>query len=118
VTLRVPGFRPGEHVTIQLHDTGDVLASATAGPDGTVKAEVRIPPRIGEGPATVDLVDDRSAVIADVDLQVAAQQSEVERGSAISLLSLVAAAVALVTSVAALVSVAGRQRGGRTTSSA
>jgi hypothetical protein len=119
VTLRVPGFLPGERVTVQLHDSGDVLASATAGPDGTVDVEVRIPPRRGEGPATVDLVGGRSAIIADVDLQVAAQQSEVELGGAVSLLSLVAAAAALVTTVAALVSVAGRQRGrgsgGRTT---
>jgi hypothetical protein len=112
VTLRVPGFLPGERVTIQLHGSPDVLGSATAGPDGRVEAEVRIPARTAEGPATVDLVGGESDVIADVDVQVAAQETEVGRGGTFSLLSLVAAAVALVATVAALVSEAGRRRRG------
>src|SRR3954452_8393560 len=87
VTLRAPGFLPGERVTIQLHDSRNVLRSATAGPDGTVEAVVRIPARTAEGSATVDLVGGESEFVADVDLQVAALETAVDRDRAVSLLS-------------------------------
>ena len=45
VTLQGSGFRPGERVVVQLHGSDEVLATATAGPDGTVQADVRIPER-------------------------------------------------------------------------
>jgi hypothetical protein len=108
--LRASGFLPGERVTIQLHG-GKVLGSATAGPDGTVRTEVRIPARTAAGPATVDLVGTDSAVVADLALEVAAAESELSAG-AVDVLPLTAAAVALVLSVGGLVSVAG---GGRHT---
>jgi hypothetical protein len=110
VMLQASGFLPGERVTIQLHGSDDVLGSAIAGPDGTVQAEVRIPDRTAAGPATVDLVGDRSAVVADVALQVAGSETALRGDGVGDLVPLTAAAVALVASVGALVSVAGRQR--------
>ncbi|MCW2682243.1 MAG: uncharacterized protein JWP33_156 [Blastococcus sp.] len=108
VLLQASGFLPGERVTIQLHG-GQVLGSATAGPDGTVTTEVRIPDRTARGPATVNLVGKDSAVVADVSLEVAGAESELPAGVA-DLLPLTAAAVALVLSVGGLVSVAGGRR--------
>jgi hypothetical protein len=109
VTLSVGGFLPGERVTIALHGS-DVLGSAIAGPDGTVQAEVRIPAGTSAGAATVDLVGDESAVLADVDLLVAGAESVVTGSDLDDLVPLTAAAVALVAAVAGLVSVAGQQR--------
>jgi hypothetical protein len=108
VLLEASGFLPGERVTIQLHG-GQVLGSATAGPDGTVRTEVRIPDRTATGPAMVNLVGKDSAVVADVSLEVAGAERELPAGAA-DLLALTAAAVALVLSVGALVSVAGGRR--------
>jgi hypothetical protein len=113
VTLQASGFLPGERVTIQFHGSTDVLGTATAGPDGTVQAEVRIPDGIETGPATVDLVGNDSAVVVDVALQVAGAEKSFVGDGAADLVPLVAAAGALVTAAAGLVSVAGRQRNRR-----
>jgi hypothetical protein len=114
VTLAAAGFLPGELVTIQLGD--EVLGTATAGPDGTVTAEVRIPTRTGAGVATVDLTGNRSEVVAPVELQVAGSEKAIRQDDGIGdLVPLTAAAAALVATVAGLVSVAGSRRsaGGR-----
>jgi hypothetical protein len=108
VVLNASGFLPGERVTIQLHG-GQVLGSATAGPDGTVRTEVRIPEGAATGPATVNLVGKDSAVVAGVSLEVAGAERELPGGAA-DVLPLTAAAVALVLSVGGLVSVAGGRR--------
>jgi hypothetical protein len=113
VTLQASGFLPGERVTIQLHGSTDLLGTATAGPDGTVRAEIRIPDGTQTGPATVDLVGDDSAVVADVALQVAGSESPILADGAADLVPLTAAAVALVAAVGGLVSVAGQQRNRR-----
>ncbi|MCA0144846.1 hypothetical protein [Blastococcus sp. LR1] len=114
VTLRGAGFLPGERVDILLRGTETVIATATAGPDGTVRVDVRIPDAAEAGPATLDLVGADSATTTGVDLQVASAEGAVGgAGGALALGSLVAAAVALVGSVGALVSVAGRSRAER-----
>jgi hypothetical protein len=110
VTLHGSGFLPGERVTIRLHGGGAVLGTAVAGPDGTVQVEIQIPSSTAAGTARIDLVGNSSAAIADVELQVAAEKSPIPRHGTTSLWSLVAAAVALVGSVGALVSVAGSSR--------
>jgi hypothetical protein len=110
VTLQASGFLPGERVTIRLQGSDEVLGSAIAGPDGSVRAEVRIPHRTAAGPATVDLVGDDSAVVADVALQVAGSETILPGDGVGDLVPLTAAAVALVAAVGGLVSVAGRQR--------
>jgi hypothetical protein len=107
VTLHGAGFLPGERVTIRLHGGGALLGAAVAGPDGTVQAEVEIPSGTTAGAARVDLVGDRSAVVTDVELLVAAGQTPMTPRGTTSVWSLVAAAVALVGSVGALISVAG-----------
>jgi hypothetical protein len=110
VTLRGTGFLPGERVTILMHAGGAVIGSAVAGDDGTVEAEVQIPSGTALGPARLDLVGDSSATVTNLELQVAAAEAAVSPRGNVPLGSLVAAAVALVGSVGALVSVAGRQR--------
>ena len=87
-----------------------MLGRAVAGEDGTVMAEIEIPAGTAVGTARVDLVGASSAAVTDVELQVAAGQTAVTPRGTASLWSLVAAAVALVGSVAALVSVAGSSR--------
>jgi hypothetical protein len=109
VLLQASGFRPGERVTIHLRG-GPILGSATAGPDGTVRTQLRIPGRTATGPATVELVGSDSAVVAGIDLRVADAQGDLSTGAA-GVLPLGAAAVALVLSVGGLVSVAGSRRG-------
>jgi hypothetical protein len=113
VTLQASGFLPGERVTVRLEDGGDVLGAATAGPDGTVEVQVRIPDATDAGRTTVNLVGSDSAVVAGVELQVAGAERAVAPGSWADLVPLTAAAAALVGTVAGLVSVAGRQAGRR-----
>ncbi|MDK3257074.1 hypothetical protein [Blastococcus capsensis] len=114
VSLRGAGFIPGERVDIQLRGSDTVLATATADPDGAVRVDVRIPGDVTAGPAILDLVGVDSAVSTGVDLQVAAALEPAGRTrGAVSLASLIAAAVALVGTVGALVSVAGQQRADR-----
>ena len=110
VTLQASGFQPGELVTFQLRGSDVVLGTATAGPDGTVQTEVRIPDGTAAGPATVDLFGTESELVADVALQVAAAESPLLDSGSSDIVPLVAAAVALVAAVGGLVSVAGRQR--------
>ena len=110
VTVHGTGFLPGERVVVQLSD-GPVLGSATAEPDGSVRTAVRIPERTENGPAMVTLVGDDSDVVAGVALQVAALSAPAgDDDGAEALVPLVAAAAALVATVAGFVSVAGRQR--------
>jgi hypothetical protein len=113
VTVEASGFLPGELVTIQLREGGEVLGTATAGPDGTVSAEIRIPDGAPAGRTTVDLVGAESAVVADVELRIAGAERVVATDGWTDLVPLTAAAVALVGSVSGLVSVAGGQRAAR-----
>jgi hypothetical protein len=110
VTLQASGFLPGELVTFAIHGSTDVLATATAGPDGRVQTEVRIPDGTEAGPATVDMFGTRSEIVADVDLQVASAEMPILDDGVGDLVPLTAAAVALVVAVGGLVSVVGRQR--------
>jgi hypothetical protein len=113
VTLQGSGFRPGERVVVQLHGSDDVLAMATAGPDGTVHADVRIPEGTDAGAATARMMGAESEVMTDVALQVAAAERPVALDGAADVVPLAAAALALVTAAASLFSVLGRQRAGR-----
>jgi hypothetical protein len=109
-TLAGAGFQPGERVTVHLHGSGVVLGSATAGSDGTVHTAVQLTDRSDPQGAAVDLVGDLSEVTAGVLLAPAAFQTPAGSDGDGELWSLLAAAVALVGTVAALVSVAGQQR--------
>jgi hypothetical protein len=109
VVLHATGFLPGERVTILLHDGGAEIGSAVAGDDGTVRAEVRIPTGTATGATRVDLIGDSSAVVTDLELQVA-EELLPAGGGTVSVWAVLSAAVALVGSVGGLVSVAGRQR--------
>jgi hypothetical protein len=87
-----------------------VLGSVTAAPDGSVRTQVRIPEGTGTGRTTVNLVGDDSAVVAGIELQVAASSAPTGDDDVATLVPLVAAAAALVATAAGLASVAGRQR--------
>jgi hypothetical protein len=115
VTVQAAGFVPGELVTFQLHGSDHVLATATAGPDGRVQTEVRIPGGTDAGAATVHLTGTQSEVVADVALQVAAAERALATPRDPGIVPLVAAAVALVAAAGHLFSVVGRQRGSRPT---
>jgi hypothetical protein len=106
---------PGELVTVQLHGSDKVLATATAGADGTVQADVRIPDGTAAGPATAHLTGTESEIVADVALQVAAAETSLAASGSSDLVPLGAAAVALVAAAGCLFSVVGPHRGGRTT---
>ncbi|MFD2091551.1 hypothetical protein [Blastococcus deserti] len=110
VTVQAAGFLPGERVTIRLRNGGNVLGTAVASSDGTVQARIRIPDGSGAGTTTVDLVGSDSAVVADVELQVAGAGRPAPAEGWRDLVPLTAAAVALVGTVAGLASVAGSQR--------
>jgi hypothetical protein len=109
LTIRGTGFLPGERVVVRLPD-GAVLGSATAGSDGSVRAEIRIPQRADSGRTTVTLVGRDSDVVSAVELQVASSSAPPEDDGAPALVPLVMAAAALVGTAAGLASVAGRQR--------
>lgn len=109
-TLHGSGFQPGERVTVHLTGSGTVLASATAGPDGSVRARVQLPERSVDGAPSVDLIGDRSEVTAGVRLHMAAAQSSVGHRGAGSLWALIAACVAFVSTVGGFVSVVGSRR--------
>lgn len=109
VTVQGAGFRPGERVVVRLRG-GAVLASATAGDDGSVATEIRIPEGTESGPTTVDLVGDDSAVVVGVALQVAGLETPAASDDVGALVALVAAAGALVATLTGLVRVAGRRR--------
>jgi hypothetical protein len=115
VTLQAGGFLPGELVTIQLHGSDEILATATAGPDGTVQTDVRIPGGTDAGATTVHLTGTQSEVVADVELQVAAAETPLAPSGSVDIVPLAAAAVALVAAAGFLFSVVGRPRGGRPT---
>jgi hypothetical protein len=111
-TLRGSGFQPGERVTVHLRGSGTVLASATAGPDGSVQARIQLPTLSSDGAQSVDLIGDRSEVSAGVRLQVAAAQSAVAHRGTGNLWALIAACVAFVSTVGGLMSVVGSRRSG------
>jgi hypothetical protein len=110
VTLSAAGFLPGERVTFRLGNGDTVLGSAQAGPDGTVEAQIRIPEGMAAGPATVALKGDDSAVVASVELRIAAAENVVGSGGGEDVVPLTMAAAALALTVGALMSVAGRNR--------
>ena len=116
VTVHGSGFQPAEIVTVQL-EGGQVLGTAKAGPDGTVRVEVRVPDGTGAGAATVHLFGTRSEAMADVDLQVAAAETTLTPSGdhAGGVVPLVAAAAALVAAGGYLFSVVGRRHGNRPT---
>jgi hypothetical protein len=114
VTLSAAGFRPGELVTIRLNGSDEVLTTATAGADGTVRVDVRIPDGTGSGAATAHLTGTESETVADVGLLVAAAETSLDAGSA-DLVPLVAAALALVAAAAGLFAVVGRHGRSRRT---
>lgn len=107
-TLAGSGFQPGERVTVHLRGDGTVLASATAGPDGSVHARVQLP--AADGVQSVDLVGDRSEVTAGVRLRTTAVQAPLAPHGTGNLLPLIAACVAFVGTVGGLVSVLGSRR--------
>jgi hypothetical protein len=107
-TLAGRGFQPGERVTVHLRGTGAVLASATAGPDGSVQARIQLPAT--DAVQGVDLIGDRSEVSAGVRLAVAAAQSPVGPHGTGNLWALIAACIAFVGTVGGLVSVVGSRR--------
>lgn len=109
VTVSADGFLPGELVTIQLGEGSDVLATATAGPDGSVEVEIRIPGGTAAGRTTVDLVGARSAVVADLELRIAGADRVVATDDWRDLVPLTSAAVSLVGAVSTWVSVAGQR---------
>jgi hypothetical protein len=115
VSVQAGGFLPGEVVTVQLQGSDDVLATATAGPDGTVRTEFRIPEGTQAGAATVHLMGTQSEIVADVDLRVAAAEAPLATSGTTDVVPLVAAAVALVAATGGLFSVVGRQRHTRAT---
>ena len=110
VTVQAAGFLPGELVTVQLHGSDAVLATATAGRDGTVQADVRIPAGTDPGATTVHLTGTQSENVADVDLQVASADTPLAASGDSDVVPLVAAAVALVAAAGYLFSVVGRRR--------
>jgi len=114
VTLQVSGFLPGELVTIQLHGSDAVLATATAGPDGTVQTDLRIPGGTDPGATTVHLTGTQSETVADVDLQVAAAEMPLATSADAGIVPLAAAAVALIAASGYLFAVVAR-RGHRPT---
>ena len=109
VTVRGTGFAAGEQVTVQLHGTGTVLAVVTAGPDGTVLAELRMPDGMPDGPATVELVAASSTVTVGVEPRAAAVRIDDAGAPSPSseLVPLATAAAVLVATTAGLVSTAG-----------
>jgi hypothetical protein len=110
VTVRATGFLPGERVVVQLR--GTVLTSVTAGADGSVRTQIRIPEGTETGRTTVDLVGDDSAVTTGIELQVAGLSAPADSDDLATLIPLMAAAGALVATAAGLASAAGRQRVG------
>jgi hypothetical protein len=113
ITLQAAGFQPGERIVVQLRGSDEILATATAGPDGTARADVRIPEGTDAGAATVHLVGADSEGVAEVALRVAADERAVTVDHPADVVPLTAAALALVAATAALFSVAGRHRGRR-----
>ncbi|MGY1812785.1 hypothetical protein [Blastococcus sp. SYSU D00820] len=74
VTLTASGFVAGERVVFRLVD-GTELGTATAGSDGSVRADVQIPAGTTAGPATVEVVGATSEAAVAVDLRIAAAET-------------------------------------------
>lgn len=111
VTVQAAGFLSGELVTLRLHGSAGVLATVTAGRDGTVQTDVRIPGGTDPGSRTVLLTGTRSENVANVDLQVAAAAAPLVASGQADLVPLVAAALALVAATGGLFSVVGGRAG-------
>ena len=114
ITVRGAGFRPGEDVVLRLHGTGAVLASGTAGADGSVQLALTVPPS-ASGTTDLELVGGTTRTSAPLRLQVAAQSSGVDGGGHPFAVPPLAALLALLTTGGGLVAVlrrAGAVRGG------
>jgi uncharacterized membrane protein len=98
-----------------LNGSHEVLSTATAGRDGTIQAEVRIPDGTGPGAATVHVTGTQSEIVADIGLRVAAAETTLDTEGSAGIVPLVAAVLALVAAAGGLFSVVGRHRGGRPT---
>jgi hypothetical protein len=81
VTVHGSGFAPGEPVLVSVPGSVDPLATVTAAPDGSVEAVVQIPRATGLGVLTLQLVGQRSAATAGLDLRVAARVAPVDSGT-------------------------------------
>jgi hypothetical protein len=99
VTVHGSGFAPGEPVLVSVPGSVDPLATVTAAPDGSVEAVVQIPRATGLGVLTLQLVGQRSAATAGLDLRVAARVAPVDSGTT-SPPALAAGAALLVTGAA------------------
>ena len=114
ITLEAAGFHPGERVVLRLPDSDAVIASATAGADGRVRADVRIPVGTAPGAVSVHVMGAESEVVADVALRVATLGRPLSAEAAAEVAGDVvppaAAALALIATVAGLLSVVGRRR--------
>lgn len=115
VTVSAAGFQPGELVTVQLRGSHEVLAMATAAPDGSVRADVHIPDGTGAGATTLRLFGTQSEIATDVGLRVAAAETPLAGSGSVGLVPLLAAAAALVAAAGFLFSVLVRGRGSRAT---
>ena len=71
ITVTGRGFQPGEPVSVRLGGATDVVAHATAGPDGIVSVRLTVPAR-ASGPTDLDLAGSSSGTAAQLQLQVAA----------------------------------------------
>jgi hypothetical protein len=106
ITVRATGFRPGERVSVRVR--GAVLASGTAGADGSVVVGLRVPAGVS-GPTRLDLVGGTSRTTAGLQLQVAAQQTpQTPAGRPLSWPALLAL-LSLVVSGSGVVAVLGRR---------
>jgi hypothetical protein len=108
VTVHGQGFAPGERVAVRVAD-GDVLTAVTAGADGALDADVRIPEATAAGAAVLELVGHESSSTATVGLRVAAATTALPRPDDGVALPVVLGAIALVGAGAALAAVTGRR---------
>jgi hypothetical protein len=107
ITVSGAGFQPGEDVVLRLRDTGAVLASGTAGPDGAVHLSLTVPAQ-ASGSTQFDLVGRTSRASAPLRLEVAAMTTGVADGGHPFSLPPLAALVALLTTGGGLVAVTRR----------
>lgn len=108
VRVRVEGYQPGEQVTIGLRGSDEVLGSATAGADGSVVTEVRIPEGTEIGAAWLDVVGEGAAAVVPFDVAGAAATAPDDAASRMPLL---AAAGALAATGGGLLSMTRRRPG-------
>ncbi|WP_457012957.1 hypothetical protein [Geodermatophilus sp. SYSU D01186] len=108
VTVHGQGFAPGEQVAVRVAD-GDVLTAVTAGADGALDADVRIPAATATGAAVLELVGADSSSTATVGLRVAAAPTPLPRPDGGVALPVVVAGIALLGAGAGLAAVTTRR---------